>query len=379
MRPLPARVFGESDNNSGLANAAYFIIVTGGVCSLLYFGKEVLLPVALAILLTFILAPVVRLLQRCRLPKAAAILLTVLLAFSIVFAVGSVIALQVNQLATDLPQYEQNLREKIRNLRLSFVSGGTLESTADLLNELGSEINRSTPNSSSAGTSRSQPLLVEVREPEQNTLEKLSSFIIPLLHPLVQVGIVILFVVFILFQREDLRNRFIRMAGVGDLQRTTDAFDDAGSRLSRLFILQALLNASFGIFVGISLWLLGVPGAILWGVLTAFLRFIPYAGSIMSAVFPVIIATAVSADWTLPVATALVFIIAEPIVGHVIEPLLFGHSTGLSPFAVVVSAIFWTSLWGLPGLFLATPLTVCLVVMGTHVPRLEWLSVLLSD
>ena len=188
-----------------------------------------------------------------------------------------------------------------------------------------------------------------------------------------------IFVVFILLQREDLRNRFIKLAGTHDLQKTTAALDDGGRRLSRLFLFQLILNGCFGLVIGTGLWLIGVPSAILWGILSAVLRFVPYVGAAISAIFPLVLAAAVDPGWSMLLLTAALFLVVEPLVGQVVEPLVYGHSTGLSPVAVVASATFWTALWGPIGLVLATPLTVCLVVLGRYVDRFKFLEVMLSD
>ncbi|HEX2475614.1 MAG TPA: AI-2E family transporter, partial [Lacipirellulaceae bacterium] len=184
---------------------------------------------------------------------------------------------------------------------------------------------------------------------------------------------------FILLQREDLRNRFIKLAGSHDLQKTTAALDDAATRLSRLFLMQLALNAAFGVVIGTGLWVIGIPSPVLWGILAAVLRFVPYIGAIISAVFPLTLAAAVDPGWSMLLWTAALFLVVEPLMGHVIEPLLYGHSTGLSPVAVVASAAFWTALWGPVGLVLATPLTICLVVLGRHVERLEFLDAMFGD
>jgi hypothetical protein len=218
-----------------------------------------------------------------------------------------------------------------------------------------------------------------VRQPDPGALESLQSLISPLLHPLATTGIIIIFVIFILLQREDLRNRLIRLAGSHDLQRTTAALNDAAGRLSRLFLIQLLLNGTFGLVIGIGLWLIGIPSAILWGILAAVLRFVPYIGAAIAAAFPLALAVAVDPSWSMLLWTLALFLVVEPIVGHVIEPMVYGHSTGLSPVAVVASATFWTALWGPIGLVLATPLTVCLVVLGRHVERLEFLDVMFGD
>jgi hypothetical protein len=201
----------------------------------------------------------------------------------------------------------------------------------------------------------------------------------PLVHPLATTGIIIIFVIFILLQREDLRNRLIRLAGSSDLQRTTAALDDAASRLSRLFLTQLILNGAFGVVIGTGLWLIGIPSAILWGILAAALRFVPYIGAVIAAAFPLALAVAVDPGWSMLLWTLALFLVVEPVVGHVVEPMVYGHSTGLSPVAVVASATFWTALWGPIGLVLATPLTVCLVVLGRHVERLEFLDVMFGD
>src|SRR6202035_422198 len=191
--------------------------------------------------------------------------------------------------------------------------------------------------------------------------------------------IIIIFVIFILIQREDLRNRLIRLAGSHDLQRTTAALDDAATRLSRLFLAQLMINATFGIIIGIGLSFIGVPSAILWGILAAVLRFVPYIGSAISAAFPLAIAAAVDPGWSMLGWTLALFLGVGPVISQAVEPLVYGQSTGLSPVAIVVSATFWTALWGPIGLVLATPLTVCLVVLGRHVERLEFLDVIFGD
>jgi hypothetical protein len=198
-------------------------------------------------------------------------------------------------------------------------------------------------------------------------------------HPLATVGLIVIFVVFILLQREDLRNRLIRLAGSHDIQRTTAAIDDAAHRLSKLYLAQLGLNAGFGCCIALGLWIIGLPNPVLWGILAAILRFVPYIGGFISAAFPLTLAVAVDPGWTMLAWTAALFLIGEPIAGHVLEPLLFGRSTGLSPVAVVIAAAFWTWLWGPVGLVLATPLTVCLVVLGRHVERLAFLDVMFGN
>jgi predicted PurR-regulated permease PerM len=360
-------------------------ILAAIIIMVLYFGREIIIPIALAILLGFVLAPLVGLLQRIRIPRGLAVVSVVIIAFALIFAMGSLLATQLTQLAGDLPRYQSTITEKIQSFRETTAGRGTLERASGMLKDLSKELDKPKDAASALGASASpkaaplRPVPVEVRQPDPGALESLQSLISPLLHPLATTGIIVIFVIFILLQREDLRNRLIRLAGSHDLQRTTAALDDAASRLSRLFLIQLLLNGSFGVIIGTGLWLIGVPSAILWGILAAVLRFVPYIGAAIAAAFPLALAVAVDPTWSMLLWTLALFVIVEPIVGHVIEPMVYGHSTGLSPVAVVASATFWTALWGPIGLVLATPLTVCLVVLGRHVDRLEFLDVMFGD
>jgi len=355
----------------------------------LYFGRDIFVPIALAILLSFVLAPLVGLLQRARIPRGFGVVSVVVLAFMIIFGLGTLIANQLSQLAGDLPAYQSTMQEKIKSVRGATASSGTLERAADMLQELSRELDKPKDDKSFRGSvgrltgpnaaGTITPVPVEVRQPDPGALENLRSLIAPLLNPLATTGIIIIFVIFILIQREDLRNRLIRLAGSHDLQRTTAALDDAATRLSRLFLAQLMINASFGLIIGVGLSIIGVPSAILWGILAAVLRFVPYIGSVISAAFPLAIAAAVDPGWSMLGWTLALFLGVGPVISQAVEPLVYGQSTGLSPVAIVVSATFWTALWGPIGLVLATPLTVCLVVLGRHVERLEFLDVIFGD
>jgi predicted PurR-regulated permease PerM len=348
----------------------------------LYFGREVLVPIALAVLMSFVLAPLVRLLQGLYVPRSLAVTVSVLVAFVAVISLGALMISQVNQLASDLPRYQSTLREKIQSLRGAAAGTGTLERASEVLQNLGRELDRPNISSPPLVNDRAvsdRPLTVEVKQPDPSALQTLVALITPLIYPLTTTGVVLIFVIFILMQRQDLRNRLVRLAGAQDLHRTTAALDDAGQRLSRLFLTQLVLNACFGLVIGTGLWFIGVPSAPLWGMLAMILRFVPYIGAVISAIFPLVLAAAVDPGWTMVLWTAALFLIVEPIVGHVIEPLLYGQSTGLSPVAVITSATFWTWLWGPIGLILATPLTMCLVVLGRHVERLKFLDVMFGD
>ncbi len=384
-QPFKART---SEELVALLGAVATAVLAGIIIATLYFGREIFIPIAMAILLSFVLAPLVGLLQRLHVPRAIAVVSMVILAFGLLFALGSLLASQLTQLAGDLPRYQSTISEKIQSFRDTSAGRGTLERASGMLKDLSKELDKpkdgETPPSlgSRLGAKAPAPLMpvpVEVRQPDPGALESLRALISPLLHPLATTGIIIIFVIFILLQREDLRNRLIRLAGSHDLQRTTAALDDAASRLSRLFLIQLLVNGTFGVVIGIGLWLIGIPSAILWGILAAVLRFVPYIGAVIAAAFPLALAVAVDPGWSMLLWTLALFLVVEPLVGHVIEPMVYGHSTGLSPVAVVASATFWTALWGPIGLVLATPLTVCLVVLGRHVERLEFLDVMFGD
>jgi predicted PurR-regulated permease PerM len=389
MRPVNRQPFKArtTEEHMALLSAVATAILAVIVIAMLYFGRDIFVPIALAILLSFVLAPLVVILQRIHVPRGLAVVSVVVLAFVLIFAMGSLLATQLTQLAGDLPRYQSTISEKIQSFRDTKAGRGTLERASDMLKDLSKELDQ--PDAASARAPSSivspnapgpqTPVPVEVRQPDPGALESLRTLISPLVHPLATTGIIIIFVIFILLQREDLRNRLIRLAGSHDLQRTTAALDDAARRLSRLFLTQLIVNGAFGVVIGTGLWLIGIPSAILWGILAAVLRFVPYIGAVIAAAFPLALAVAVDPGWSMLLWTLALFLIVEPVVGHVIEPMVYGHSTGLSPVAVVASATFWTALWGPIGLVLATPLTVCLVVLGRHVERLEFLDIMFGD
>jgi predicted PurR-regulated permease PerM len=355
---------------------AHGLLVVSLIVVLLIAGREILEPLVIAALLAFILSPLIRRLRQWGVRRAPSVVLAVLFALGVLGALGSIIALQITQLAEDLPTYETNLRNKIRSLGSGKLTSRALERATGTLKDLQEELTKAGPASSPA---EQKPVLVEVRQPEPRGLESIALLVRPLLSPLTMTALVVLFLIFILLQREDIRDRFLRLAGTADLQRSTAALDDAASRLSRFFLMQTLLNAGFGVVICIGLWVIGVPNAMLWGIFAGLMRFVPFIGGIIAAFFPIALAAAVDPGWTMVLATAGLFLVAEPIAGHVIEPLLYGQHTGLSPVAIVVSTLFWTLLWGPIGLLLATPLTVCLVVLGKHIEALQFIDVLLGD
>ncbi len=385
------------------------------VVAALYFGREVLVPIALAALLSFVLAPAVRLLQGWRFGRAPAVIAVVALAFTILFGLTGVMVREIDGLARDLPSYEATMMQKIETLRGAAVESRTLRRAADMFNRLGRALDSvpkeemTTPAGSATAAEAAQiqakaraaaaakaegdnklaaraadgepqaPVPVEIHQPLPGALTTVRNLVDPLLYPLATTGIILVFVIFILVQREDLRNRLIRLAGSHDLQRTTAAIDDAARRLSRMFLLQLAINSGFGVVIAIGLMVIGVPSAILWGMLAAILRFVPYIGGMIAAGLPLTLAAAVDPGWTMFVGTLALFLIVEPLLGQVVEPLVYGRNTGLSPIAVILSATFWAWVWGPIGLIMAVPLTICLVVLGRHVDQLEFLDVMLGD
>jgi predicted PurR-regulated permease PerM len=367
---------------------ALTILAVLGIIAALYFAKAILLPLALAVLLTFVLAPLVRLLESWSLGRIPSVVIVVVSAILVIFGIGSFIGGQVAQLAERLPQYQFIIQHKIQTAS-SVVSGGTLEQFSKFLDRLNKEIgikNRGTDDSGSAGTGSkpdggetNAPVPVEIHQPPQTAMEVLHQVLGSLLDPLATTGLVVIFVIFFLIQRRDLRDRLIRVAGSRDLQRTTEALNDAAHRLSRYFLAQTALNVVFGIIVATGLGLIGVPNPVLWGILAMMLRFVPYIGAVMAAAFPIALAIAVDPGWSMTFWTIGLFLVVEPLIGQVIEPLVYGHSTGLSPVAVIVAATFWTWLWGPVGLLLSTPLTVCLGVLGRYIGWLQFVDVLIGD
>ncbi len=360
------------------------LIIAALVIGGLSVAREVLLPLVVAILLSFVLTPPLILLRRLHVPRVLSVVLVVSLAFSIIFALGWILSRQATDLAENFPRYQHALSDKIATLRNSTTSSGFIEKASDALKGLQKDL--SPPPAAESEVVQpgltegsAKPIVVEIRKTEPPTLQIIQDVAGTVLPPLATAGIIVLFVIFMLLQREDLRDRLIRLMGASDIQRATATLNDGANRLSKYFLRQVLINASFGLFIACGLLLIGVPSAIGWGVLAALMRFVPYVGAFISAAPPMLLAAVVDPGWSTVVMTGALFLVSELIMGQVVEPLVYGHGTGLSPIAVIISTVFWTWLWGPLGLLLATPLTVCLVVLGRHVESLNFLEVLLGD
>jgi predicted PurR-regulated permease PerM/methylmalonyl-CoA mutase cobalamin-binding subunit len=346
------------------------------VVAALYFGQDVLIPIMLAVMLSFVLSPVVSALQRIGVPRVPAVILAMLAALGSLGAVGTLIGSQAAALADNAPQYARTIEKKVQGVQASAVAR-----LASITRVLGAHRPPASAPRSDGDSATAGPAAVPVRVlPEQSSpLAIARAVLAPIIGPLETTVIVLVVAIFILMQREDIRDRFIRLFGSNDLHRTTRAMDDAGERLSRYFLSQLAVNTCFGVVISLGLWLIGVPSPAMWGVMAGILRFVPYVGPFLAAVAPAALAAAVDPGWAMTIQVVSLFILVEPLTGYVVEPLLYSHSTGLSPVSVIVSAIFWTWLWGPIGLIMSTPLTLILVVMGRHVKSLEFFDVLLGD
>jgi predicted PurR-regulated permease PerM len=367
------------------------LIIGAIVVSALYFGRDLFVPLALALLLSFALGPLVVSLRKRHLGRISSVAISVSFAFLVIVGVTALIGSQLASLAENLPEYRYNIIEKIQSFRQATAGNGLIGSISKTMDELKNELLKPPeqrpvkPSGRPAGPSfasvypQRNPIPVEVFPPAETPAEVIEAVVGPMLGPLAMAGIIVVFVIFFLLQREDLRDRFIRLVGSRDLNRTTQALDDAASRLSRYLLTQCAINALFGVLIGTGLWLIGAPSPLLWGLLAMLLRFVPYIGPIIAAALPTVVIFAVEPGWSNMFWTIGLFAVVEPFMGQVLEPWLYGHTTGLSPVAVVVAAAFWTWIWGPVGLLLSTPLTLCLVVIGRHVEGLEFFNIALGN
>lgn len=354
-------------------HAGWLLITIVAIGAILHLAQEVLVPVALAILLTFLLGPLVSRLERWGLPRGVAVALTVLLACALVGVIGYIVVHQFLGLIENLNLYRDNLIEKFRGVFGQ--PGNGLERSAEAVKELTEELQKTAPTQAESPDVEK----VQVVEPPPNAMQVLSGVFGPLVAPASTAAIVVVFVIFMLLQREDLRDRLVRLFGTDDMHTTVLALDDAAARVSRYLMMQLLINGVQGAITAAGLWFIGVPEPLLWGALTVVLRFIPYLGPALAAAGPIVLSFAYFDGWSEPMMVMGLIGTLELISNNLLEPLLYGSSVGVSSAALIVATVFWTWLWGTVGLFLATPLTVCLVVMGKYIPQLQFLGVMLSD
>jgi predicted PurR-regulated permease PerM len=346
--------------NKGWGIGIIALVVAG-----LYWLQAVLIPLALAVLLTFLLSPVVSTFERRGLGRVPSILVTVLLALSLLGAIGWTLTHQLVTLADELPRYSLNIHHRIADLR-GAGKGGSVEKVQNAVADVVGEIEKT-------GGTRQKPVAVVLEAP--SILVHLPS----LLQALASAGIVTVLVIFMLLERRELRDRLILLIGYRRMTATTRALDEAGTRISRYLLMQSLINGSFGVAVGLGLFLIGIPYAIIWGSLAAALRFIPYLGAFIALLLPLALSLAVFPGWLQPALVVGLFLVLEPITGSVLEPWLYGQSAGVSQVALLIALTFWTWLWGPAGLLMATPLTVCLLVLAKHLPALGFIVVLMGD
>ncbi len=362
-----------------IRDRALGVIATATLLALLYFARDVLVPITLAFILSLLIAPLVRGLRRFGLNQTWAALAVVIMLAASFGAVATIIGSQLVRMAASLPQYEKTIQ-----LKLETLNEATMGRLNNFTGQAGRLLNRraeppplalNEPEIANA----SAPIPVELHQPPPDPLQVIQRVLTSVWVPIETAGIVLVVLVFVLLEQEALRDRFIRIAGGSDIRRTTLAINDAGERLSRFFVLQFTVNLGVGVMVWIGLSLIGLPHPMLWAVLAAVLRFVPYVGVWIAAACSSLLAAAVDPGWSLTFIVFGLFVVVELIAGQLIEPQLYGHTTGLSPLSVVIAAIFWSWLWGPIGLIVSTPLTLCLLVAGRHIKALSLLDVLLGD
>src|SRR5216684_2763424 len=363
------------------------ILLVFAVVAALFFAREILIPLAFALTLSFLLTPAVTFLEKLHMGRVVPVILTVLISMAAGGWITWIIANQLVDVASQLPTYRQNIHAKIEALRNR--GKGPLGRAADSAKEIGQEL--SSPDApaitSTPGAQKQRnivrapagPVPVQIVQTRTSGLADLPDLLKPFLAPLGRAGMIIIFAIFMLIKREDLRNRLLRLVGLGQLNIMTQALDDAAQRVSRYLFMQFLVNAGFGTIFATGLYFIGVPNPVLWGVLAGILRIVPYVGTLFAATLPIILSLAVFDGWLPPLLVFLLFGGLELIICNFVEPWLYGAHTGISSLALLVTAVFWTFLWGPAGLILSTPLTVCVVVLGRYFPQLSFLHILLGD
>jgi predicted PurR-regulated permease PerM len=356
------------------------IVTACCVLGLLYFGRDVLEPLALAVILSLVIAPLIRTLRRIGLGQVPATMLSVLMIGTCVVGLGIVLAFQLVAVTGDLPKYRAAIRTKVAAVR---------ELTERPFARIEAEISAVQPQEHGTVSGRrgintvtvspTQPLPVEIRQPRLTTRDSLARLFAMAWGPLGEAGLVLVLLVFISLEHDSLRDRLIRLAGQTEINRTIRTLGDAAQGVSRFFLSQFTVNLTFGTLIGVLLWLAGVPHAGLWGALSGMLRFVPYLGVMAAGAVIAVFVAAIDPGWQLALSCIALFVALELFVANVVEPKVYGHSSGLSPLAVIISAVFWGAMWGPVGLLLSTPLTLCFVVAGRHVRGLEPVTILLGD
>jgi predicted PurR-regulated permease PerM len=350
------------------------------IVAALYFGRELLIPLALATLLAFVLAPLSDRIRRWGVPRGLAVAAVVLVTLSTLVALSMFMAGQIRVLGKELPIYQSNIADKFDRLREQLRAPGLLTEASRVLDVVESEIAETQEqlDRKAATSAARRPARVEVVPTTPTAFERVIGWLERVGPPAALLAATLIYLVLVLLNPGDLRDRLVRLLG-GSVHRTTDALNDAGERVTRYLTMQLVVNLTYALPMAAGLWLIGVPGALLWGLLSAVLRFIPYVGAVVGAVFPMLLAFAVDPGWTMVGWTIALIVLLELVSNNLIEPWLYGSSTGLSAISLIVAATFWTALWGPVGLVLSTPLTVCLLVIGRHLPQVQFLDVMLGS
>jgi predicted PurR-regulated permease PerM len=373
----------RSSTSTASSKSSIFIALALAIATL-YFGRQIFVPLALSLVLSFLLTPLVGLLERARFGRVPAVLVALIFCFALTAGTAWEVAGQLLDITGHIRDYKTNLEQTIRSLRPP--ASGALGQATATVRELNKELATvpgqaaaHAPNQENGVTHPTRPLPVQVTAPPSNLVQDLRALLGPLAGPAETAAIVVIFTAFMLIKREDLRNRLIRLGGQGQLTVMTQALDDASQRLSRYLLLQFLVNAGYGILFGIGLYIIRLPHALLWGLLAALLRLVPYIGTLIATAFPVAMALAVFPGWKHALLIVALYLVLELVVANIIEPWLYGTHTGMSSLAILVAAVFWSMLWGPVGLILSTPLTVCLMLAGRYVPQLSFLEIILGD
>lgn len=369
-------------DSTASSKSSIFIAVTATI-AMLYFGRQIFIPLALALVFSFLLTPLVVFLERFHLGRVTAVLVVLALCFAITAGLSWGVADELLEITGHIRDYKENLEQTLRSLHPS-VDGSLGQATASV-RELNKELAAapgqvaSQPADGAPRPRSSRPIPVQLTAPPSNRFQDLRDLLGPVAGPLQTTVIVVIFAAFMLIKREDLRNRLIRLGGQGQLTVITQVLDDASHRLSRYLLLQFLVNAAYGTVFGAGLYFMHLPHPLLWGVLAALLRLVPYVGTLIAAAFPVAIGLAVFPGWKHAALIVGLFVVLEGIIANFVEPWLYGAYTGISSLAILVAAVFWSMLWGPVGLILSTPLTVCLMLVGRYVPQMSFLEILLGD
>jgi predicted PurR-regulated permease PerM len=341
---------------------------------ILYFARDLLIPLTFALTLSFLLAPAVSRLESRRVPRVLAVALTCIVAFIGIFSVGYVVSRQLLNVANDLPAYRLNIQRRMATVHSP--AEQSLEKAFNAVEGISGDITTTSPTTASQAPTQVQP--VRVIDPDRSQLQTTAELLMRFLRPIGTVGVVVVFSIYLLMKREELRYRILLLAGMGRINLMTQALQEATTRISQYLLFQLAVNAAYGILFGGGLYLIGVPDATLWGALAGILRIVPYVGTATSLALPLIVSVAISTTWWPPILILGLFLALELTATNFVEPWLYSTRTGISSLALLAMAIFWALLWGWPGLILSTPLTVCIVVMGRHVPQLSFLHTLLG-